>query len=238
MEIIVRGTLRCALTLAGLACGLAFIGCNRVDEPAPAVVAPQPVDLAALKQRAESGNAAARRELGEAYLHASGKAQDYTLAFEWLSKAAQQGDTVAQYDLGQLYEAGQGIKQSYGDALTWYRKAADQGHTDAQFALAVLYAFGRGTPMNDAEAARWYLKAAEGGEPLAQFNIGQRYQAGRGVPTDLVEAYKWLTFATKEVPDSVTMRDELKGRMSREQLAEAKRRLAEFESSRTPSPKR
>jgi hypothetical protein len=58
------------------------------------------------------------------------------------------------------------------------------------------------------------------------------------VPTDLVEAYKWLTLATKEVADAVTLRDELKGRMNRDQLAEAKRRLAEFESSRASTPKR
>ncbi len=218
------------------ACALLLGGCEQGQSPASAPPAPQ-IDLSALKQAAANGNAQAQRQLGEAYASGRGGAPNYKEAAVWLTKAAEQGDASAQYGLAQLYEAGQGVKQNDVEALAWYRKAAEQGHAGAQYGLAVLYAFGRGTPVKDAEAAQWYLKAAEQGEPLAQFNIGQRYQLGRGVPKDPVEACKWLSLAADQVPDSVAARDELKRQLTREQIAEAKRRIDQFKAARKANPK-
>jgi uncharacterized protein len=216
------------LLLAGLAAGT---GCSRSEHPSAAQPPPAALDLTSLKERAERGEVDAQQTLGDAYAAGRGVAPNYTEAAKWLTKAAEQGNAPAQYGLAQLYEAGQGVKQSYADALLWYRKAADQGHAGAQYGLAVLFAFGRGAPVNDAEAARWYLKAAEQGEPLAQFNIGQRYQGGRGVPADPVEAFKWLSLAAKELPDSAAARDDLKRELSRQQMAEAKHRLEQFNAT-------
>jgi TPR repeat protein len=222
--------------LVFLACALLLGGCEQGQSPASAPSAPL-IDLSALKQAATNGSAQAQRQLGEAYASGHGAALDYKQAAVWLAKAAEQGDANAQYGLAQLYEAGQGVKQSDAEALAWYRKAAEQGHAGAQYGLAVLYAFGRGTPVKDAEAAQWYLKAAEQGEPLAQFNIGQRFQLGRGVPKDPVEACKWFSLAADQVPDSLAARDELKRQLTREQVAEAKRRVDQFKAAGKANPK-
>lgn len=215
-------------------------GCSRSDSPPAASAAPEPppVDVATVRPKAEGGDAAAQRALGEAYATGRGVPANYKEAAQWLTKAAEQGDAAAQYGLAQLCEAGQGVKQSYEDAAKWYLKAAEQGHVGAQYGLAVLYGFGRGVRMSDPDAAKWYLKAAQGGDPLAMFNIGQRYRAGRGLGKDLVEAYIWLSLAASEVPDSAPLRDEVKGELSRDQLNEAKRRVDEMMAARAqPKPK-
>jgi uncharacterized protein len=230
-----------SLSAAGCAPKVAFAlflfliaGCERAEPPK----APEPqVDLNALKSGAERGDIKAQQALGHAYASGLGTSPNFKEAAKWLGQAAEKGDPAAQFGLAELYEAGQGVTQSYTNAVVWYQRAAEQGHSGAQYSLAVLYAFGRGVRVNDADAARWYLKAAEQGEPLAQFNIGQRFQAGRGVAKDPVEAYKWLTLAAKEVPDAAASRDELKGQITREQLAEAKRRIELFNASVKPLAK-
>jgi hypothetical protein len=207
--------------------------CSRSGNPPPAAVAQEaPVDVAALRPKAEAGDVKAQRTLGEAFASGRGVPPNYKEAVEWLTKAAEQGDAAAQYNLAQLYEAGQGVKQSYEEAGKWYLKAADQGHAGAQYGLAVLYGFGRGLRMSDPDAAKWFLKAAENGDTLAMFNIGQRYRVGRGVAKDPVEAFKWLSLASSEVPDSATIRDEVKSELSRQQLAESKRRADEFTAAK------
>lgn len=80
--------------------------------------------------------------------------------------------------------------------------------------------------------------------------IGERYELGAGLPEDKVEAYKWFTLAASHpIPTEFELRDtheaardmarnlrdaagknldHLAGRMSAEQLAEAKRRVSEW----------
>ena len=215
-----------ALLLAALAL---WTACQRSPSETPTAPTAPPVDVTLTRAQAEQGQPDAQKLLGDLYASGRGVTQDFKQAFAWYTKAAEQGNAAAQNSLGELCEAGQGAEPSFETAAEWYRKAAEAGNASAQYNLAVLYAFGRGVKLNEAEAVKWYQQAAEQGHALAQFNIGQRYQLGKGVPQDLVEAYKWLSLAAKEVPDSAKISDEVKEKLSRQQLAEARQRLAAFQ---------
>jgi hypothetical protein len=189
----------------------------------------QVVDVNALRAKAETGDAKAQNDLGQVYAKGDVLKQSYAEAAQWYLKAAEQGNPAAQGALGELYEAGQSVPHDDAEAAKWYAKAAEQGFARAQYNLAVLYLMGRGVPRNMEEAVKWYRKAAERGNALAQFNMGMRYLEGNAVGPDTIEAYKWFTLAAAQgIPDAARARDELKGRMSRKEIAEAKRRTTAF----------
>src|SRR5262245_16672054 len=232
------------LVLAGLAaCFLVvnlvttflFVGKEEIVAPQPAPVP----DLQATKTKAESGDASAQFTLGR--IHAKGQRvpMDYATAAKWYRLSADQGNAEGQNALGELYEAGQGVKQNNAEAVDWYRKAAEQGHVGGQYNLGTMYEYGRGVSKSPSEAAKWFRLAAEQGDALAQFNVGQRYDRGLGVKADPVEAYQWYSLAAaRGIADAAKFRDDLKSKMSRDQIAEAQRSIAAFvpkKSSGTPA---
>ena len=78
---------------------------------------------------------------------------------------------------------------------------------------------------------------AEQGEPLAQYDLGQRYDLGLGVPLDRIEALKWLSLAAAQGQTDATQRAKLiKTKMTREEIAEAGRRVASFSEKKLSAP--
>jgi len=186
-------------------------------------------DFQETKTKAERGDAQSQDILGKMYSRGKGVPQDYAAAAKWYRQAADQGSADGENSLGELYEAGQGVKRDEAEAAQWYRKAADQGHVGGQYNLGVMYEYGRGVEKNSAEAAKWFRQAAEQGDALAQFNLGQRYDRGLGVTVDLVEAYQWYSLAAAQrIADAATFRDELKDKMTGDQVKEGKRRVSAF----------
>jgi uncharacterized protein len=183
------------------------------------------VDLNGTRAKAERGEAEAQRQMGSLYAKGQIVKQDYAEAARWYRSAADQGNAGAQAALGELYEAGQGVPCDNAEAAQWYRRAAEQGHVVGQYSLAVLYVLGRGVPRDITEALKWYRRAAEQGNALAQYNLGMRLKEGDGVPQDLIEAYAWLSLASaQDLEDAAKAHDELKRKMTREQIAESQRR--------------
>jgi TPR repeat protein len=132
--------------------------------------------------------------------------------------------------LGVAYEQGLGLKQDYQQAKTWYEKAAGQGNADAQFYLGSLYASGKVTPAPDYQQAKtWYEKAAGQGQSGAQVNLGVMYAMGNSVPKDYTEAYKWFSLAGPSGNrEAIINLKKLETLMKPEQIAEGKKRLAEW----------
>ena len=132
-------------------------------------------------------------------------------------------DGVAAYERG-----------DYATALRLLRPLADQGDATAQHNLGVMYFYGRGVPQNYAQAVSWYRKAAEKGDADAQHNLGFMYHHGHGVPQDYVQAHMWINLAASRETDpkqrgvSVTARDTLAAKMTREQIARAQRLAGEW----------
>ncbi len=190
---------------------------------------PEVIDVEATRTKAELGDAAAQTRLGRAYANGQTLKQSYAEAAKWYRLAADHGHAPAQTALGELYEAGQGVPRDEAQAAQWYRRAADQGDTAGQYCLAVLYVVGKGVPRDVAEAIKWYRRSADQGNALAQFSLGTRCRDGDGVPRDPVEALTWLSLAAAQgLPDAASARDELKRAMTREQIAESRRRVDAF----------
>lgn len=146
-----------------------------------------------------------------------------------LKAKAGKRDATAQYTLGWMYKEGAGVPQDFKTALNWLRQAAEQDYAPAQYHLGVMSGKGLGVTQDFAEAVNWIRKAADQGHAQAQVSLGLRYSKGQGVSKDLVEAYKWYGLAAARNYNSAeTMRDRLAASMSREQVKEARRRVAEF----------
>src|SRR3546814_16448175 len=85
--------------------------------------------------------------------------------------------------------------------------------------------------------------AADQGHGEAQNDLGTLYYGGKGVGRDLVEAWKWFTLSLDRLggPErkyALRNRDALQKEMSREQLAEAKRRVAAWQPMRSSEERR
>lgn len=230
------GFLLAAALVIGVLLALALI-----ERPAPESAPGSPpqaaieIDLAAVRPAAESGDAEAQWKLGLACARGQGVPQNYAEAAQWYRRAAEQGHAAAQAALGELYEAGQGVPYDEAEAARWYRRAAEQGHAGGQYSLAVLYVLGRGVPRDLAQALQWYRRAADQGNAQAQYHLGTRHRDGDGLPLDLVEAHKWLSLAAAQgLPDAARARDELKRKMTREQIAESRRRVEAFSPAAPP----
>lgn len=167
--------------------------------------------------------------------------RDSTRAAYWCRQAADQGDAFAQCSVGILYEHGDGVPQDYAEAMTWYRKAADQGDAAAQSNLGTLYANGNGVSQNYAEAVKWYRLAADQDEAGAQGNLGRMYESGQGVPQDCVQAHMWFSVAAAGYPESLTEerekakkdRDAVAAKLTRRQIAEARKLAQEWKSKKS-----
>ncbi|MBI4325944.1 MAG: SEL1-like repeat protein [Chloroflexi bacterium] len=225
--------------VAGLAGFLLVAFLSSREEAVSLPKAGPTLDFKATKTKAERGEAQAQNDLANLYARGQGTPQDYAAAAQWYHRAADQGHAAAQNSLAEMYEAGQGVPRSEAEAVQWFRRAAEQGQRNAQYSLAVMLAVGRGGPLDDGEAVKWYRRAADQGDALAQYNLGERCIIGRGVPPDNAEAFKWLSLAaTQGIADAAKSLDQLKGKMTREQISEGQRRSAAFTATNSVSSAR
>lgn len=155
--------------------------------------------------------------------------------------AAEAGDAAAQDTLaGVFIERG-----NFLAAELWYRNAAKQGDAHAQVRLGEMLLAHAGltsavtresAAAMASEAVKWLTLAANGGNTLAQAELASIYFSGQFVRADRLEAYKWGDIAAKapqSIPGSVagrTVRDRAALKMSFDQMAKAKQRVATFYS--------
>jgi TPR repeat protein len=128
-------------------------------------------------------------------------------------------------------------RQDYVSASQIFIALAEQGEPSAQAYLGFMFETGRGVPQNYTEAAMWYRRAAEQGDSLAQYSLGLLYDRGFGVPRDIVEANKWLNLSAAAAPRGarearVRIRDAVTTKMTRGEIAQARRRALEWAPSR------
>jgi len=87
-------------------------------------------DIAALRVRANAGDANAQFILGLAYADGEGVPQDDAQAVSWFRKSAEQGDSGAQHFLGGVYRNGQGVPQDYVESHQWLNLAASRASVE------------------------------------------------------------------------------------------------------------
>ena len=136
---------------------------------------------------------------------------------------------------GPLEDAWNAYKRGdFATALEIWRPRATQGVAFAQLSVGIMYYSGQGVPQDYGEAAKWYRLAAEQGNATAQSNLGSMYYSGQGVPQNYVQAYMWIDLAAsrssarEDRDEAVSNRNVVASKMSREQLAEAKKLLREW----------
>ena len=192
-----------------------------------------------LIRMADLGIPRAQHTLGVRYREGRGVFQDDTEALRLWRAAAEQGYDESQAQLCDVYAHGQGVPQDDRQAADWCARAAENGDAQASYHLGTLHARGLGVSQDRAEAARWYRIAAEHGVPEAQAALGLQQINGDHVPVDLVQAYQWLTLAARQTPFSVErtaiteVRNDVRGKLTPEQLAEATQRLLEWQPTRS-----
>jgi hypothetical protein len=149
-----------------------------------------PTDIAALRVKADAGDADAQYNLGVWYRFGLGVPQDSAQGAAWIRKSAEQGHIGAQFNLGLIYFDGQGVPQDYVQAASWYLKSAEQGNPGAQFNLGLMYSLGQGVPTDEVEAHQWLNLAASRAsvEEVTQYTGYRDAVAAVMTPQQLAEA--------------------------------------------------
>ncbi|KAI9329292.1 kinase-like domain-containing protein [Obelidium mucronatum] len=179
-------------------------------------------DLTQVQTDPQSGREAdpsAQTKVGLMYKNGAGVPQDYSKAFEILSRAAARGNVVAQLNLGEMYQHGQGVAQDYlkameclgymyhmglgvaqdnSKAVEWYTCAAHQGNPAGQNSLGWMYRNGLGVAQDYSKAVEWYTRAANQGNIAGQNSLGYMFHYGQGVDQDYSKAAEWYTQAAKQ----------------------------------------
>tara|TARA_B110000858_G_scaffold193768_1_gene246955 strand:+ start:56020 stop:56694 length:675 start_codon:yes stop_codon:yes gene_type:complete len=179
---------------------------------------------------------------------------DFETALHEFTLAAEEGLDLAQYNLGILYFTGQGVDQDVAEAFRWTEAAAQQGHVAAQFNLGSLYFSGDGVEANADKAVEMFELAAWAGHANAALILANMYADGEIMPnedpgvlarlsayfsklfsddasnSDLVLAHAWANIAlANESPEADALLAELQGRMSKDQLSQARRQFAQWQ---------
>jgi hypothetical protein len=170
-----------------------------------------------------------------AFVTVSTSAQLPTPSLEQIKIAADAGDPAAQDKMAERDTA---------NAEMWYRKAAQQGYVHAQGKLAERLLMRSQSTIGVKPEARaaltdecitWATLAANQGDKQGEATLARIYLEGKLVKQDLVEAYKWGDLSAKNpTPEFIifypgaSSRDSAILKMNADQIAEARRRVAEF----------
>lgn len=155
------------------------------------------VDIAALQQLADRGNADAQFELGIRFLGGEGIGKDDKKAAEWLQKAADQHNLAAMNALGTLHEEGIGFAKDEKKAFEWYEKAAKYGFPLAQQNLAECYDAGKGVSKDTMEAMKWLERAAHQDFAPSQAAYAWKLEKGSGIEKNTQAAAGWYLKAAQ-----------------------------------------
>jgi TPR repeat protein len=120
----------------------------------------------------------------------------------------------------------------FAGAFSQFKELAASGDAAAQFQLSLLYSSGRGTKMDAREALHWLRMSATRGNPQAQSNLGVAFSRGKGVAQDPIRAYAWFAAAAASGDSvAITNRDIASGKLSEQQLLQAKALLIQCQLS-------
>lgn len=147
---------------------------------------------------ANSGNADAQNQLGDAYFDGIRVEQDYAKAFEWYLRAAEQGHGKAQYNVAYAYANGIGTQKNTSEAIKWYGKSADQGVALAQYVLAKMLIDGQFIEQDITKGLDLLQKASDQGLDLAQYDLGTIFLEGKIVGHDVNKGISFLFLSAKQ----------------------------------------
>jgi TPR repeat protein len=181
--------------------------------------------IAWFRRAADAGNAEAHYWVG--VMHAAGDGTDKSMeqALQSWRQSAEAGHGPALGALAMAYASGSGVDKDMAEAVRWARLGAQKNDMHSQSVLGRAYLIGAGgLPRNVREFVNWTRRAALQGERAAQAILGRAYSEGLGVPQDYVQAHMWLNLAAARGSGGAgKQREELAGKMTSEQIAEAQK---------------
>jgi TPR repeat protein len=181
--------------------------------------------IAWFRRAADAGNAEAHYWVG--VMHAAGDGTDKSMeqALQSWRQSADAGHGPALGALAMAYASGSGVDKDMAEAVRWARLGAQKNDMHSQSVLGRAYLIGAGgLPRNVREFVNWTRRAALQGERAAQAILGRAYSEGLGVPQDYVQAHMWLNLAAARGSGGAgKQREELAGKMTSEQIAEAQK---------------
>jgi ankyrin repeat protein len=168
--------------------------------------------LAAIRQRAEKGDAISQHTLADFHERGVGAVpKNPQESFRDFERSANNGCRLALARLGLCHLSGNGTAIDLGKAMECLKKAAEAGVPLAMGVLGECCAKGVGAAQDLGEAVKWYRRGAEidpashdhpaeiydfrngGGACRAQ--LGECYEQGQGVAKDLKQALHWYKAA-------------------------------------------
>ena len=161
-------------------------------------LAAQGKELAAIKDRAESGDPTSQFLLGIAFAIGHGGPADADQALRWLRLSADKHTPLALYALGLMHDIGQGVPESQAEADRCFRAIYADHPSFALFPVHHVLCEFPGRGRYSSELMAWYFRAAELGRAEAKFDLAYMYCYGLGVPQDATEALKWYREAAEQ----------------------------------------
>ncbi len=127
---------------------------------------------AALRQRADKGDAEAALQLGNLLNRNQALTAAFGHAADWHRKGCALGSLSACHNAGVAYEQGlYGVRRNPAEAANYYLKAAERAFLPSQFNLAALYATAQVTSMDNREGLKWLLVAQKGAAQCADKSV-------------------------------------------------------------------
>jgi TPR repeat protein len=210
---------------------------------------------AAMRTKANAGDADAMRALSDMYIFGRGVGRDPNQGVQLLRNAAESGSHEAEEDLATLmWRGAPGVAQDHAEAIRWQARSAGHGNTEAMRILSYwlldTMSGGKAQPL---DSYRWLMRAALLDDPDAQEKLSQLFTAGldiegRPIRTaygdlggrlaraqtvliapDLVQADKWFRLASRNPwHDNPQVRASIEPHMTTAQLDEAKKLAASW----------
>jgi len=186
------------------------------------------------KKAADAGLAKSQFNYGLFLIRGIGGEKHVEEGLDYLEKASSLGLPQAQRSLGEmLYFGTEDVPKNPEKSFQHLLALAQSGDSAGQNYVATMYSHGIGIKLDKEQAANWYNKAAIQGHPKAQAALGEFYYYGTGgLPRDLVESTKFYMLSAKQgdVLGEKGM-EMVTGTVSPEVLAEATKRVEEFEKT-------
>jgi TPR repeat protein len=154
-------------------------------------------EVEGFERRAEAGDVAAMRALGDIYIGGdNGVAEDPLKAEKWLLAATEKGDADAAIFLATLYAEGRGpVAKDIARQRALLRKAADEGSVVALVRLAGSLTGDDPADRRFGEAAALLREAVDRGSADAAYRLGVQHYLGLGVRADRLETDRLMRLA-------------------------------------------
>ncbi|GIT71540.1 MAG: hypothetical protein Ct9H300mP28_13540 [Pseudomonadota bacterium] len=178
----------------------------------------------------EQGYTNAQLSLGEIYKN--GKVflkiirRHFTGTKRWQKRVTPVHSTISVLCMNM--EKGRG--KDYTQAFNGIKKRRT-GRYPSQLNLALMYKYGTGVSEDYSQAVFWYKKAAEQGNTKAQVNLATMYNAGEGVPEIIFWPKVVESCSSTGSEQARDLKNELRKRMTREQIAKAQQLSIDWEQS-------